>query len=233
MVEFGHGFGSFGDLHRRAPIRMPANPMDKCTIVSVYPNRIVEIKHTTFPGVFVIDPAPDNDFTILVVGASSWYKEMPDGQPFLEIPDGSILMAQSIINDWCNGLAGVNMPEAMPGLFFVPGVLTKAEILKNHKDKLDLARTRQNAYWESVIQLADVMWARTSGNPLSISNEARIGAVKLGRKDKPWLQDFYASDKKACQACGQFINPNFPICQYCHHIVNQAKYDELKLKKAE
>lgn len=232
MVDSGLGFGAFGGGARRTVQRMPVNPLDKCTIVSVYPKEIIEIKNTVFPGTFVIAAAPEDDISILVVGSSSWYKEMEENQPFLEIPNSSIQMAESIIKDWAIGLPGCNMGDAMPGLFFVPGAFIKEEIKKKFPAEIIAARAKQNGYWKELVKLADVMWARTNGNPLSVSDEARTGATKLGLKDKAWMSDLFSYEKIACKACGQLVNPNFPVCANCKTIINEARAKELGLKFA-
>lgn len=224
--------GSFGAFNRRKDvIRMPVNPMDKCTIVSVYPFEINEVKHTIFPGRFIIPGAKENDFEILVVGPSSWFKEMEEGQPSIEIPNSSIQIAESVIKDYMNGLVGCNMADSTPGLFFVPGAFTKEQIAKNCIAELAIARGKQKNYWNSLVKMADVDWSRTNGNPLSISDLARLAANLLGL-DKPWLRDFSNVQLEKCPACGQLVDIQFPICQHCHTIINEDAYKKAGLKKA-
>src|SRR5712691_1323851 len=116
----GPGFGNF-NTHRRVAIRTPVNPLDKSTIVSVYLKPIASNNPTVFPGNFIIPAATPTTFELLTIGPSSWFKEMEDNQPFLEISNSSIQMAESIIRDFANGLVGCNMGDRMPGLFFIPG----------------------------------------------------------------------------------------------------------------
>jgi hypothetical protein len=108
------------ELKRRA-IRAPVNPLDKSTVVSIFPKYILEKKCTIQPGVFEIQPGTYDAPAILVVGSSSWWKEVDDNQPLLEIPHSSIQIADSIVRDYCNGIVGCDMGNNMPGLFYVMG----------------------------------------------------------------------------------------------------------------
>src|SRR5687768_15368088 len=89
---------------RRRTIRAPVNPMDKATIISIYPKPIHEQKWTIEPGVFDIPAGSVESPGLLVVGPSSWWREIDYEQPLLEIPVGSIQIADSIVKDWSNGL---------------------------------------------------------------------------------------------------------------------------------
>src|SRR6266576_4523463 len=91
-------------LFNRKLIRAMKNPMDKCTIVSIFPKVIDEVKYTIEPGRFHIEPGTFEKPSILVVGSSSWWREIDVEQPMLEIPNSSIQIAESVIKDYCNGL---------------------------------------------------------------------------------------------------------------------------------
>lgn len=218
--------------------RMPVNPMDRATIVSVYPDAIVEIKPTLFPGRFIISGARDGDFELLSIGPSSWWKEMEEGQPFLEIPVNAIQLAESFIRDYSNGIMGCNMDDMMPGLFFIPGEWNKKTIVTYVRGSdtfptlLDTARKKQRNWFAELVRIADILWARTNGNPLSISAQARMAAIKLGL-NKSWLQDSKAMELSNCRSCGELINPAYPVCKHCKAIIDEAKAKELNLKFAQ
>jgi len=219
-------------------IRMKPNPYDKATIVSAYPRAIDIVKHTLVPGRFVIPAAKDNSFSILVVGPSSWFRDVdPDGkQPLLEIPTPSTMMANSIITDWANGLPQCDMADKMPALFYVPGAFTDKTILdyvdaetkKPFKKLLEEAVGRQNNWYRGLIEEADILWARTNGNPVSISDLARIAAEKLNvAKNKSWMQDFATFEMENCPACGHLVNKLFPLCPNCKFVINKEKAKSL------
>src|SRR5438132_961205 len=118
-------------------IRAQKNPMDKCTIVSIFPKEIYQKNPTVEPGKFRIKSGTYENPAILVIGSSSWWKYVDEDQPMLEIPVSSIMMANSVIRDYCNGLLACNMSDTMPGLFFVLGEHTVIDIKLKYKKKLD------------------------------------------------------------------------------------------------
>lgn len=210
--------GEFSSFGKRRLIRSVKNPMDRCTVVSILPKPILEIKYTIEPGIFKIEPGTFENPAILVVGSSSWWRDVDAEQPMLEIPNSSIQVAQSVVQDYCNGLLGCNMGDAMPGLFFVLGEITVAKLKTDYKTKLEEARIKQNNWYSILVKLADSLWARTNGNPLAISDEMRLGARSLNLNDKPWLRDFHIAELTKCAACGSLRNPAYPVCPTCKNV---------------
>jgi hypothetical protein len=217
---------------RRRTIRGPVNPMDKTTIVSIYPEEIDEVKHTISPGRFIIPGGSYENPTVIVVGPSSWWREIDEEQPLLEIPVSSVQIADSIIRDYCNGVLGCNMADCMPGLFYVPGSFSLADIRKSYKHELDAALARQRNWYSNLVKLADSLWARSNGNPLAISDSMRTAAKEL-HLDKDWMKDFKMVETVRCKACGSLLNPMFPVCPTCHAINDPAKAKELGLTFAQ
>lgn len=222
-------YGIGGVQNQKRLIRAQPNPMDKSTIVSIYPKPIYERKPTIQPGEFRIAAGTYDKPAILVVGSSSWWRDTENDMA-LEIPHWSIQIADSIVNDYCNGLHCCNMGDAMPGLFHLPGNLTVAEIKTKHKAELDNAAAKQKNYFKALILEADVSWARTNGNPIAISDEMRLAAQELGAKDKPWMKDFTTYEMSACPACGNLRNTAFPVCPHCKNVVDVEKAKALGLK---
>ena len=216
------------DLKRRT-IRAPVNPLDKSTIVSIFPKYIIERKYTIQPGVFEINPGTYDKPSLLIVGPSSWWKEIDENQPLLEIPHSSIVVADSVVKDYCNGLIACDMAETMPGLFFVPGAHTLDSIRRDHKDKLDAARTRQKNWYTALVRMADALWSRSNGNPLAISDDMKMAARDLNFINKEWLKDSQIMELVRCQACGSLKNPLYPICSNCKAITDKDKAKELGL----
>ena len=216
------------DIKRRT-IRAPVNPLDKSTIVSIFPKRIEERKYTIQPGLFVIQPGTYESPATLVVGPSSWWKEIDENQPLLEIPHSSIVVADSIVKDYCNGLIACDMADNMPGLFFIPGEISIGEIKKIHKDKLDAAEQRQKNWYAALVRMADALWSRSNGNPLVVSEEAKMAARSLNLLNKEWLKDSQTMDLVRCVACGNLKNPQYPVCSNCKAISDSVKAKELGL----
>jgi hypothetical protein len=216
-------------FNSRRLIRATKNPMDRCTIISIFPKEIDEIKHTIEPGKFHIPAGNYENPSILVVGSSSWWKDIDVDQPMLEIPVSSIQIADSVIKDYCNGMLGCNMADAMPGLFFILGEHNIMDIKLNYKNKLDETKTKQDNWYKVLVRIADSLWSRTSGNPLAIWDEMRLAARELNFNDKPWLKDFQTAELTQCKACGGMRNNEFPICPTCKSIdKNHPLAKELK-----
>jgi len=205
-------------LNNRRLIRSVKNPMDKCTIVSVFPKEIVEVKHTIEPGRFIIPSGTYEEPGILVVGSSSWWKDIDIDQPMLEIPVSSIQVAESIVKDYCNGMLGCDMADCMPGLFFALGPHTSLQVKTNFKTELENAKNRQTNWFKVLVRLADSLWARSNNNPLVIHDDMRLAARALNFNEKPWLRDFQAAELKPCKFCGSLRNPLYPICPSCKAI---------------
>lgn len=214
---------------RRRVIRSPVNPMDKCTIVSIFPKEIDEVKHTIQPGRFHIDAGTCNKPAILVVGPSSWWREIDEDQPLLEIPTSSIQVADSIVRDYCNGLLAYNQDESSPGLFYVPGEFDISGIRKMFPQELEKAKARQDRWYSILIRLADSLWARSNGNPLTISDDMRMAAREMNQVTKDWMKDFRMVDMVRCPACGALKNPDYPVCGTCRAVdTSNPKAKDLK-----
>lgn len=228
MSNFAQALG----IKNRMVTRSAPNPMDKSTIVSILPFSLNEEKCTIEPGKFEIPAAAKDDFQLLVVGTSSWWKDIDPDQPLLEIMVGSMSVAKSIVMDFCNSVIGCDMGEAMPGLFFIPGEHKRNDVSLKYKVDLEIARRKQNNWFLNLVKMADILWSRSNGNPLSIHTDMRLAAEMLGMKDKPWMGDIRHMELIACKACGTFGKPGFPICATCGHVIDQKLYDSLGLKKA-
>lgn len=217
------------EVFRRA-MRAPVNPLDKSTIVSVFPKEIIEVKHTIQPGKFTIPAGSIAKPSLLVVGPSSWWREVDEDQPLLEIPIYSIHIAESVIKDYCNGLLGFNAEAASPGLFYIPGEHIIDDVRSKYATELKKAVDRQKAWYNNLIRLADSLWARSNNNPLTISDDMRMAATELGvQGTKDWMKSFQSIGQVRCVACGTLKNPEFPICASCRHIdMSHPKAKELK-----
>lgn len=195
---------------RRAPI----NPLDKCTIVSIYPRRFHVSIPTVQPCEYQIAPSSYDNPGVLVVTSASYWENRVD-RPSLEIPIASPTVAENMVNDYIKNLNGYEAGIADPGIFYVLGEKTSEQVKKDHKDLLDAAKVRQKNWFNNLVQGVDVLWARTNGNPKVIDDLARLAALELGLKNKAWLQDFQTMQMTPCSACGTLRNPVYPVCPNC------------------
>jgi hypothetical protein len=216
---------------RRKTVRAPVNPLDKATVFSIYPVAIRETKITLQPGVFEIAAGSYNEPASLVVGPSSWWRELSLEEPLLEIPVSAILIAESIVRDYCNGLIECDMNENMPGIFFMPGVVTIDSLKALHKPILDRAQQKQKNWYLRLVEQADTLWARTNGNPLAISNDMRIAATELGLT-KDWMKNYTQVELVRCRACGNLNNSTIVVCPNCKVILDEEKFKTLGLSFA-
>lgn len=221
-------FPLMSDIKRRT-IRAPVNPLDKSTVVSIFPRHIVERKHTIQPGIFEIKSGSYEKPSILVVGPSSWWKEIDDNQPLLEIAHSSIQVADSIVKDYCNGILACDMSQTMPGLFYIPGEWDVDKLKKEKAKDLEAANVRQRNWFTALVRMADALWSRSNGNPLTISDEMKIAAHELNFINKEWLKDSQTMELERCKACGHLKNPLYPVCSNCKAISDPAKAKELGL----
>lgn len=203
---------------RRHTISAIKNPMDKSTIVSIFPKEIDEVKYTIEPGRFHINPGTYESPSLLVVGSSSWWMDTDIDRPLQEIPVSSVAIANSVINDYCNGLLGCNMGDSMPGLFFIPGEISLSKIKVEYGIRLAEAKIHQDNWYKILVRLADSLWARANGNPLVISDEMRLAARSLNFNDKVWLKDYVTAEMIKCFACGSLKDPNYPVCPSCRAV---------------
>lgn len=225
------GFSAFKQARRRT-VRAPINPMDKCTIVSIFPKLIHERKITLTPGVFTIPSGTYEKPAILVVGPSSWWRDVGDDEPLLEITHSATVMADSIVKDYMTGLFGCNMIDTMPGIFWLPGEVSEVELKTRYKPQLEKAREAQTRFYQALVKSADALWARTNGNPLAIPEMAKMAAHEL-QLNRDWLQQFVQPEISKCPACGSMRNPAYPICPTCKAIVDVDAAKKLNLKFAE
>jgi hypothetical protein len=207
--------------------------LDKSTIVSLLPKAISERKVTIQPGLFEIPAGSVENPSILVVGPSSWWREVDENQPLLEIPVSSIQIADSVVRDYANGLLACNMADQMPGLFYVPGDYTVERLRKDHANLISKYAAAQKKWFLELVRIADILWSRSNGNPLSISDDARLACRQLNITNKPWLGDIQTAELVRCVACGNLRNQQFPVCPVCKAIADPVKAKELNIQFAQ
>jgi len=216
---------------KRRAIRSTPNPLDKATIVSILPKEIDETKATLSPGRFIIPPGTYEKPSVVVVGPSSWFRDIDEEQPLLEIPVSSVVIADSIVKDYCNGLHGCDMAEVMPGLFFIPGEHKVETVVKEHKKLLDRAQVKQRNWYNALIKAADSLWARSNGNPLAISNDMRMAAREL-QIQRDWMKDFTMVQVVKCPACSTLVSDTVVVCPNCKVVIDKEKFKALGLQFA-
>lgn len=221
---------SLFEIPKRKAIRQPDNPLDKSTIVSIFPREIVADKPTLQPGRWTIPAGTLVNPSISLIRPSSWFKDIdPDSDP-IEIVVSSLLIANSIIDDYCNGLHACDMGELRPGLFWLPGEVTLEQVKKEHGSLLNLAAARQKNWFTELVVQADAFWARSNGNPMAISHLQRLAATELGL-NREWLRSHQEAELVKCIACGALRDAAYPVCGHCKAIVDPEKAKGLQFAK--
>lgn len=223
--------GSVFGMQNRRTIRGMVNPLDKSTIVSIYPKPIDEYNPTIQPGRFMLAAGSYENPSILVVGPSSWWKELEEDQPLLEIPVSSIQVADSFVKDYCNGIFCSNMSDMMPGLFFVLGEESVKSVRMKYPHLLEKAKSNQDRWYDQLVKEADSLWARSNGNPLAISEDMIMAARALGL-EKDWTADIQQLEMIKCKACGTLNRSNTIICPNCKVVLDAEKFKTLNLQFA-
>lgn len=206
-------------LNNKRVIRTIPNEYDKATIISVYPREIKDKKETIFPGSFEIPAGKPESPSITIVGPSSWFRDMGDEMPAIEIPNNAVQVANSIITDYCASMIESDR-NAGPGLFFIPGPWTLKEIQTKYSEALAGAIKKQDRWFRRLVDVADRGWAETNGSPRSISDLSKMAAELIGAKDKDWMRSTIQAEMIKCIMCGNLRNPGFPICGSCNRIVD-------------
>lgn len=205
------------ELNRKT-VRGAVNPLDKSTLISIYPRPVKFHNITLSPGLWRLEAGSAEEPSILVIGPSSWFRDVGPDEPLIEIVQSSVQIAASLVQDYLSGMFACNMHDSMPGLFFIPGEWTVEKIRKEHSHLLTAAIKTQANYYRNLIRYGDALWARSNGNPLVINDETRMAAKLLGAHDKDWMKDHQNQGMVRCFACGSFKSPDYPICTHCHSI---------------
>ncbi len=213
--------------NNRDTIRSTVNPWDKATIFSIYPGEVKEWKRTIIPGYFVIPRGSLQNPARLVIGPSSWWRDFDPDQPLLEIPTSSIIVADSIVNDYCNARIAYS-GSASPGIFYIPGDVSIQELLEKYPEELEKAIVRQRNWFGELVTMGDALWATTSGNPRAIPDDMRLACREMSIA-RDWATNFSRIEMVPCVACGMLRNPKFPICGACKFIVDREMAAKLGL----
>ncbi len=201
----------------RTLIRTARNPLDKCTVISIYPLDFDAIHETTDPRNYHIPRGTYENPSTTIIGPSAWVRDMGAEQPQIEVQTSSIQVAHSIVHDFSVSMLGCDMEGAKPGLFFAVGEVSPKDVKTRFTVELAAAEAKQKNWYMNLVKLADALWARMNGNPLVIWDVMRLAARELGL-EKPWLKDYTVKELVKCFACGALRNPEYPICGTCKSI---------------
>jgi hypothetical protein len=225
-------FPGAAQIAKRKTIRAPVNQNDRSTIFSIFPREIIEYKYTIEPGKFVIPAGTIADVGRLPVGSSSWWAEIDHAQPLLEVPVGSVAIAESVVKDYSSAILGYLGGVRSPGVFYVPGEVSVAQMKTAYKPLFEDVIAQQKAWFVALIDIADALWARSNGNPMVISDDMKLAARELGLEYKDWLKTYKQVELVKCIACGNLNSNTVIVCPNCKVVLDGEKFKALNLKFA-
>lgn len=193
--------------------------MSKATIVSICPFELREEKPGLIPGVFIIPPAKEGDFNILVISDSKHTIRIPVQGNKITLTEDAHILAESIVQDRMTGQL-LYRSDCHPGLFWVPGELTKEQIVKQFPDKLQEAHLKQRNWYRALCKLADDDWNNYHQHKF-ISDIQRHAAKVMGL-ERDWLLVDMTDGPSKCPACFTNVDPRATICYNCKTVIHEA-----------
>jgi hypothetical protein len=196
-----------------------------CTVVSLFPRAINDQKPTV--NFYINVPAAEpGDFSLQVITYSEASRYILDGES-IGIPLRPAVLAESIVSDFCTNMVGYSNTTG-PGIFWVEGAWSKAEIATKFKDRLVGAKARQNRYWGTLVSMADLNWQKVKDLRM-ISDLDRFAAVELGL-NREWLQTPDSYNKvQECPACKSKVPVGAAVCLACRAVLDEAAAKKYKI----
>lgn len=176
---------------------------------------------------YIIPGAPKNDFILYPVNDSYFYVYIDRDRGSLRVPAIASDIAKSIVNDYSNSQLAAG-PEAKPGIFWLEGIVTKEQVLKLHKDKLDEALAFQKNWFIELVKMADNDFMRFRTHN-AVGKLQRIAAEYLNLQ-RDWIMAPAEIDR-ACPACKQQYPFGAAVCPNCKCILDQALAAKLAFAK--
>jgi hypothetical protein len=199
------------------------------TIVSIFPQDISETKPGLVPDTYKIEKSDGKNPSILHINDVKSNLYIGDGRTF-PITHTAEELANAIVNDFWTSMLQAD-ESARPGLFWVPGKHSKADILTKFATELAEAKKRQNAWFMRLVRLADDDWEKTKQHRM-ISDLQRTAAHSLGLINKVWYHSPEPETYIKCPACATMVADSAAVCSNCNYVVNKARAIELGIKVA-
>ena len=202
---------------------MPTNL--KSTIVSIVPFVIKEYKPGLYPPHYIIPASSDGDKDIQIVhvGEATHYMYIDQDRGHARLFTPPYEVARSVVEDFVSGQLGVD-ENAAPGLFWLPREESLESVKSEHKEKLELARTRQRNWFKNATMIADNDWNRFHQHNV-ISDFQRRMAVLIGLDPvkHEWMSPEVAASKVKCPGCYSMVDPQQAFCAICLTVINPEK----------
>lgn len=215
---------------------MPRQIDTSCaTIISIFPHQLPpERKPGLNPSEFAIPRGSYDNPQGLIITDNVFYNVDPDilsdakDRQLIRVPVKPMELAQSIIQDYVNGLVFVDS-EGMPGLFPVKGDFIKSEEIKERFiEQIKEMDHVQRVWFHRLVDDANDIYSK-SKNGNAISDLQRTAAKYLDI-EADWLRKEIQPSR--CPYCKSPINEGAIVCTTCNQILNELEYDKIKGRAA-
>lgn len=199
--------------------------MDTYTLVSIYPQVINETKPGQDPAEYCLKACEDEKVpSTLHIGEAVDNRFVGGDVGTVQMPIKAETVAKAFVQDLISSFAHADA-SAYPGVFYLEGKKTIAEILASAAYKEALGK--QRAYFLRLVKLADDDWNanRKHGN---ISAMHRLAANKLGQV-RDWTVNVEDSKTLRCPGCMVHVPEQAVICANCKTILDEEKFKKLKI----
>lgn len=216
----------FDKQDKQEDTELPVNARKyACTVVSLLPLIINEEKPHMLPSTFRVPAAVYGKIAILHVEEGIHWVPDPILDRSLKQVTSPSEMSRSIVDDYTSAHICLG-EDCMPGLFWVEGRLTVAEVEQHHKGKIRKYKTMQDNWFHALCNMADADWHKNH-NMMAVSNLQRMAARSLGLAEKyEWVQMESVSTTE-CPFCKFRIALGSIKCINCKEVVDQAAYNKL------
>lgn len=202
--------------------------LDITTLISFYPLPLMEEKPGMYPGKFSIEASDGVTPALAYIGQSNHYVDVGEDRPQLEVAMPSFDIARAIVDDFIAAQLAIS-DNAAPGLGYVRGKLTLAEVKAKEGPLLLALKERQRLWYMALVKLGDDDWQRYHKHVV-ISDVQRIGARALGL-ERDWVMIPEEVNAPTCPACGTQVAPSVVVCSNCRCILDKDKYALLSFAK--
>lgn len=171
---------------------------------------------------------PYNYFNILHVEDAITYIYLDADRGHMAQKITSEEVAKACVDDFMSSMVYADT-EIFPGLFWLPGEYSKAQVEKDFAEKLKQARLTQDKWFTRLVETADDEWARAKHHR-SIAPVQRLAAQCLGLEREWIVQSKPASTVTfaKCPACMSMIDSEAIVCMNCRCVVKPAEYSKLQ-----
>lgn len=214
-----------GVLDQIDPFAPDRNTGYACTVVSLLPVKLSEVKPHLFPGQFDIPACPKGEIVVIHVGESHHFiPDVFDEKRNYKVVTPPHEMARSICEDYGTALVGTDS-DAGPALFWVHQRLSDIQVAEKHPKLISFFQERQKRWFDNLISMADADWEKNK-NRMAVSDLQRV-AAKYHGQTKDWV-NITPMENMPCVFCKVMISVDSIKCFNCKEVVNPEAYKRLQ-----